>query len=61
MAKIIMAQPSPLSTPCADDEIAVATEPASRAESVVIVSRSDLRTASVAVMSTRSCRSTESF
>jgi hypothetical protein len=60
-AKIIMAQPSPLSALCTANEVAVAIEAGSRAESFVIVNGSDLRTASVAVVSTRSCRSTETF
>jgi hypothetical protein len=46
-----MAQPFPLSAPCAADEVAATTEAGSRAESFVIVSGSDLRKASVAVMS----------
>jgi len=48
----------PLSAPCAADEVAAATEAGSRAESFVIVNGSDLRKASVAVMSVRSWRST---
>jgi hypothetical protein len=53
-----MAQPSPLSAPCAVGEVAAATEAGTRVESFVIVNGSDLRTASVAAMSVRSCRST---
>ena len=45
-----MAQPFPLSAPCAADEVAATTEAGSRAESFVIVSGSDLRKASVAVI-----------
>ena len=46
-----MAQPFPLSAPCAADEVAATTEAGSRAESFVIVSGSDLCKASVAVTS----------
>jgi hypothetical protein len=54
----LMAQPSPFSAPCAVGEVAAATEAGTRVESFVIVNGSDLRTASVAAMSVRSCRST---
>jgi hypothetical protein len=53
-----MAHPSPLSAPCAADESAAATEAGSGAESFMIVNGSDLRKASLAVMSVRSWRST---
>jgi hypothetical protein len=42
-----MAQPSPLSAPCAADEVAAATDAGSRAESFVIVNGSDQPTSSV--------------
>jgi hypothetical protein len=50
VAKIIMAHPSPLSAPFAAYAVAVATEAASKAESLVIVTGSDLRTAFRAII-----------
>jgi hypothetical protein len=46
-----MAHPSPLSAPFATYEVAVATEAASKAKSLVIVTGSDLRAAFPAMMS----------
>jgi hypothetical protein len=46
-----MAHPSPLSAPFAAYEVAVATEAASKAKSLVIVTGSDLRAAFPAMMS----------
>jgi hypothetical protein len=56
--EIIIAHPSPLSAPFAAYARTVATEAASKAESLVIVTGSDLRTAFPATMSVKSCRST---
>jgi hypothetical protein len=53
-----MSPPSPLSALCIANEVVPAIEAGSRAESFVMASGSDLRTASVAVMSLRSWRST---
>jgi hypothetical protein len=50
-----MAHPSPLSAPFAAYEVAVATEAASKAKSLVIVTGSDLRAAFPATMIVRSC------
>ena len=55
--EIIIAHPSPLSAPFAAYAVAVATEAASKAESLVIVTGSDLRAAFPATMIVRSCRS----
>jgi hypothetical protein len=52
-----MAHRSPLSAPFAAYEVAVATEAASKAKSLMIVTGSDLRTAFPATMIVRSCRS----
>ena len=52
-----MAHPSPLSAPFAAYEVAVATEAASKAKSLVIVTGSDLRAAFPATMIVRSCHS----
>ena len=57
MGKIIMAQPSPLSAPCAANEVALRPSSA-QGESFLIVNGSDLRKASVAMMGVRSWRST---
>jgi len=53
-----MSPPSPLSGLCTANEVAVVMEAGPEAESFVIVNGSDLRKASVAVMSVRSLRST---
>jgi hypothetical protein len=52
-----MAHPSPLSAAFAAYAVAAATEAASKAESLVIATGSDLRTAFLATMGVKSCRS----
>jgi hypothetical protein len=56
-----MAHPSPLSAPFVPYAVAVATEAACKAESLVIVTGSDLRAAFPAARSASLCQSTTGF